>query len=89
MPRWTSDIADIRKISGLVEFLEEWGFKEASVELEGGARIEGIILPGRAGNNAGEGGRWSYYGCIVIRMDKEDVEVDFLDVVTAHLMESK
>jgi hypothetical protein len=86
MPRWTSDLIDIQKIAGLIGFLDEWGFKKASVELEGGARIDGIILPGRVGNNAGEGGRWSYYGCIVVRMDDADVEVDYLDVVGAHLL---
>jgi len=37
-------------------------------------------LPARVGNNAGQGGRWQYYGTIVVRTDNEDIEVDYLDV---------
>ena len=84
MPEWTQTIGDIQKIAGLMDFLDQWMGKEASVELTSGVRLQGVILPGRVGNNAGAGGRWAYYASIAIRTENEDVEVDFLDVVAAH-----
>lgn len=83
VPRWTENLADVQKLADLPDFLAEWGFKNVRVTLTGGASLEGIFMPGAAGNNAGEGGRWAYYATVALRMPNEDVEIDFLDV--AHI----
>ena len=81
MPRWTSDIGEIRKLAGLPDFIRDYGFKNCRVFLEGSVTpLEGMVLPARGGNNAGEGGRWEYYGSIAVRTPEEDIEVDYLDV---------
>ena len=87
MPRWTSDIDEVRKISELPDFIKTYGFKNCRVVLAGSAMtIEGRILPARVGNNAGAGGRWMYYGTVAIRTPDEDIEVDFLDVDRAEII---
>ena len=87
MPRWTSDVDEVRRISKLPDFINTYGFKNCRVVLAGGTvTIEGQILPARGGNNAGAGGRWMYYGTIVIRTPNKDIEVDFLDVDRAEII---
>lgn len=81
MPRWTSDIDEVRRISQLPEFIKTYGFKNCRIVLTDGATtFEGQILPARTGNNAGAGGQWMYFGTIVVRTPDKDIEVDFLDV---------
>ena len=87
MPKWTSEIEEIRKLSELPGFIEKYGLKNCRVFLaESATPIEGRVLPARVGNNAGAGGRWKHYGSIAIRLENEDVEVDFLDVVRAEVI---
>ena len=87
MPRLTDDIGEIRKLAGLLDFVDEYGFRECRVFLtDDVAPIIGCVLPARVGNNAGNGGRWMYYGSIVIRTANEDIEVDFLDLDRAEFV---
>ena len=87
MLRWTNDIGEIRKIAGLLRFVNEYGFKECRVFLTDSVTpIIGCVLPARVGNNAGNGGRWMYYGSIVIRTENEDIEVDFLNLDRAEFV---
>ena len=87
MPRWTSDTDEVRRISRLPDFIEKYGFKNCRVILTGGATtLEGLVLPGRVGNNAGAGDRWMYYGTIAVRTPEEDIEVDFLDIDRAEIV---
>ena len=87
MPRWTDDIGEIRKLAALPAFVGEYGCKNCRVFLTGSVTpIEGRVLPARVGNNAGDGGRWMYYGSIVVRTADEDIEVDFLDVDRAEIV---
>ena len=68
MPRWTDDTGEIRKLVGLLGFLDKYGFEECRVFLSDSvSTIEGRVLPARVGNNAGAGGRWMYYASIVVR----------------------
>ena len=87
MPRWTSDIGEVEKISKLPDFFGEYGFKNCRVSLTGGvAPIEGLVMSPSFGNNAGVGGGWMYYGSIPIRTPNEVIEVDFLDVEQAEIV---
>lgn len=81
MPKWTSDIAEIRKLSQLPEYVAMWAGKDVELDLGGSIPISGTLLLSRVGNNGGEGGTWSYYGSVGIRTVDGDAEVDFLDIV--------
>ena len=87
MPRWTSNFDEIKKLSTLPDFWERFGLERCRIHLTNSVvSIEGVVLPARVGNTAGIGGRWEYYGSIVIRTDDDDIEVDFLDVDRAELL---
>ena len=87
MPRWTGDISEVEKLSKLQDFINKYGLKNCRVFLSNSSmHLEGLVLPARTGNNAGEGGRWQYYGSIAVRTPNEDIEVDFLDVDRAELI---
>jgi hypothetical protein len=46
----------------------------------------GKLVRDHVGNNARKGGRWAYYGAVVLLSDEGEVEIDYLDIV---LIEAK
>jgi len=41
----------------------------------------GQLLRDHVGNNARKGGRWAYYGVLVLLTGEGEVEIDYLDIV--------
>jgi hypothetical protein len=41
----------------------------------------GQLVRDHVGNNAQKGGRWFYYGAVVLLTDEGEVEIDYLDIV--------
>ena len=41
----------------------------------------GQLVRDHVGNNARKGGRWAYYGAVVLLTDDGEVEIDYLDIV--------
>jgi hypothetical protein len=41
----------------------------------------GQLVRDQVGNNARKGGRWAYYGTVVLLTDDGEVEIDYLDIV--------
>ena len=84
MPKWTSNIADIKKLSKLPDYVSTWAGKDVELDLGGSMPISGTLLLSRIGNNGGQGGTRSYYGSVGLRTEDGDVEIDFLDILQTH-----
>jgi hypothetical protein len=44
--------------------------------------FSGHLVRDHVGNNARKGGRWTYYGSILLHTEHGEVEIDYLDIVS-------
>jgi hypothetical protein len=79
MGQWTTSDEEARHLAYIADKTGVHG----AVILKNGERIEGLVLPASAGNNAGEGGMWKYHAEIVVA----GRTIDVLDV--AEIMPGK
>lgn len=81
MGKWTSDPAEIKKISKFSQQLS--GLSIVKVTLDDGTAIEGVRRTLTVGNNGGAGGGWAYYGNFDIEThSRRLLNIDLCDVTT-------
>lgn len=82
MTRWTSTPQEDKHISEISLQVPVAGIGE--IMLSNGRIVEGVIREMQNGNNAGEGGRWQYYGEVTIETKtRERISIDYLDIKSA------
>jgi hypothetical protein len=64
MATWTNDVQEIKHLSEISDQVSAAMFKPgpSTFELLNGTQISGRIAGMTLGNNAGQGGKWLYYG---------------------------
>ena len=89
MPRKATSLAEFDQIDRVRTLLR--GFRlhpspDLQVTTAGQKTYTGQLVRDHVGNNGRKGGRWSYYGTVVLLTDNGEVEIDYLDIV---LIEAK
>jgi hypothetical protein len=84
MPRKATSPAEFDQIDRVRMLLR--GFRlhpspDLRVTTAGQKTYVGQLVRDHVGNNARKGGRWAYYGAVVLLTDEGEVEIDYLDIV--------
>ena len=84
MPRKATSPAEFDQIDRVRTLLR--GFRlhpspDLQVTTAGQKTYTGRLVRDHVGNNARKGGRWAYYGAVVLLTAAGEVEIDYLDIV--------
>lgn len=84
MPRKATSLAEFDQIDRVRKLLR--GFRlhpspDLRVTTAGRKTYTGQLVRDQVGSNARKGGRWAYYGAVVLLTDRGEVEIDYLDIV--------
>jgi hypothetical protein len=84
MPRKATSLVEFDQIDRVRTLLR--GFRlhpspDLRVTTAGQKTYTGQLVRDHVGNNARKGGRWAYYGALVLLTGEGEVEIDYLDIV--------
>jgi hypothetical protein len=84
MPRKATSPAEfeqVARIRSLLGNLRLHPSPDLHVTTAGQKTYRGQLVRDQVGNNARKGGRWAYYGTVVLLTQEGEVEIDYLDIV--------
>ena len=84
MPRKATSPAEFDQIDRVRTLLRSFRLHpspDLRVTTAGQKTYTGQLVRDHVGNNARKGGRWAYYGALVLLTGEGEVEIDYLDIV--------
>jgi hypothetical protein len=84
MPRKAYSLAEFDQIDRVRMLLRNFRLHPSPdllVTTAGQKTYTGRLVRDQVGSNARKGGRWAYYGAVVLLTGEGEVEIDYLDIV--------